>query len=514
MGAQGARRWWWLAALVGLSLVVRAQSLWTDVLDLDETAHLVGAREWLAGRIPYAEFVNNKPPLLYVYYAIAQWPFGSSLVGVHWVTALVAVPLTAWALVVWHRHRRAGFTSAALYIVMSASFLAHDMLATHSEIVMLLPAAWAVAVVRDEREALAPSRTLAAGVLLGLSVLGKQQGVLWVVALTLVIAFAGWRRAALTRALGALASFGAGVLVPAIVAAGYFHAHGALDDLVYWTLWNNLEYAANPILAREAVERALTSLVPFLLVTAPLWVIAIGRVRERRVEYGTVAAAALLVCSLPAMAIGFRFYPHYFLQVYLPLCMLAGPRIDAWFDTDRARFRTFAGYVVALWLVFFVVNLALYAVPGRVYRETSPAFAELGARLAADPCAASGVFVWGYAPVIYYHAGRPAGSRFVVLAQAGLTPYVSGNLAAAHEETGGRRGVAQHWHWLFEDLDTRRPGVFVDTSAGSLGRWGRFPLTEFPRLASYVAQHYAYAGGDDRLAVYRRRDCPPPTPPR
>ena len=57
---------------VAVSVATRWLGLVFDVIDMDETAHIVGAWEWLRGRVPYAAFVNNKPPLLYAYYALSQ----------------------------------------------------------------------------------------------------------------------------------------------------------------------------------------------------------------------------------------------------------------------------------------------------------------------------------------------------------------------------------------------------------------------------------------------------------
>ena len=55
------------------------------ILDTDEAAHAVGSWVLLDGGRLYTDFVDNKPPLLYAYYALAQillaggsWPSTSS----------------------------------------------------------------------------------------------------------------------------------------------------------------------------------------------------------------------------------------------------------------------------------------------------------------------------------------------------------------------------------------------------------------------------------------------------
>ena len=68
-----------LALFVGLSLLTRWLSLVVEVLDTDEAAHAVGS--WVLldrGRL-YTDFVDNKPPLLYAYYALGQALLGRGL---------------------------------------------------------------------------------------------------------------------------------------------------------------------------------------------------------------------------------------------------------------------------------------------------------------------------------------------------------------------------------------------------------------------------------------------------
>src|SRR5512147_2009043 len=113
------------------------------VLDVDETLNITGARVVMNGGLLYTDFVDNKPPLLYAYYALAQLAFGRGLIAVHLLTAVFAVPLTALGVSAVFPHDRRGVTAALLWLVYGASFLAHDMLATHAELVLLLPAAWA-----------------------------------------------------------------------------------------------------------------------------------------------------------------------------------------------------------------------------------------------------------------------------------------------------------------------------------------------------------------------------------
>ena len=122
-----------------------------DILDVDEAMHLVGSWELLRGRHLYVGFVDNKPPLLYVYYALAQTVFGRGMFAVHLLTVLATVPLIALGVSSFFGHDRRGVIAGVIYLVASAAYLAHDMHSVNCEILMLLPATWSVVVLRDEQ---------------------------------------------------------------------------------------------------------------------------------------------------------------------------------------------------------------------------------------------------------------------------------------------------------------------------------------------------------------------------
>jgi 4-amino-4-deoxy-L-arabinose transferase-like glycosyltransferase len=508
------------ASLFGLFLVASLATRWIsliiDVIDIDETAHIVGAWEMLRGRVPYAEFVNNKPPLLYVYYALSQWLIGEGLWTVRLLTTTVTVPLTALGVSKYFDHSRTGVVAGLVLIVYGAAFLGHDMLSSNTEVLMLLPAAWALACVRDAGRAARPGWLLAAGTLVGLAALFRPQGVLFAppIALAAGAAALAARPGAPRRAVGALARsaavLAAGLALPIAITGLVFARLGAADDLVYWVVTNNLGYAANPILAREAVERALSSFAPFLIVTCPLWWATWHALRREAVPYRRVLAASLVAFALPAALVGFRFYSHYFVQLYVPLAIASAPAVDRWtrrpMGPSGVRFVTWSAIVA---VGFAMSTVVLYSGHVRVYREIDPVFSRVAARLAADECRdGATLFVWGYAPIFYYHARLAAASRFVVLAQARLTGYVSGNLASVRGEQSVS-GVVEprHWDWLMEDLEARRATYILDTAPAGIFRWDRYPLADYPRLQRYVDERFELIDTIDRVRIYRRVGC-------
>ena len=258
------------ALFVVASLLTRWLSLVVEILDMDEAAHAVGSWVLLDGGRLYTDFVDNKPPLLYGYYALAQLLLGRGLLSVHLFTAVVTVPLAALAASAAFRHDRRGVAAGLLWLVYGASFLAHDMLAANAELVLLLPASWAIALVADEGRAARSRPLFLAGLLLGLATLVKHQAAFWLPALAWAALRARPSAGEAGRAPRALA-LGAGFALPLLATWVAFAATGGARDLLYWLVWRNVLYAASPITAAGALERAASYLLPWLVATTPLW---------------------------------------------------------------------------------------------------------------------------------------------------------------------------------------------------------------------------------------------------
>jgi hypothetical protein len=504
------RRLLLLALFVAVALLTRAPFLRVPCLDLDEAAQLLGAQALLRGGTPYLDVADNRSPLLYVWYALGQ-ALLAGLPGVRLLTAALVLPLTAFAASAFYRHDGRGAIAGLLYLVYGAAFLAHDMHSASPEVLMNLPVAAAAVLLREEADARDAWRLAAAGALAGVGVLLRQQAALALPAL----AFVAWTAPPATdapRGTGRtlrLAALGLGTGVPLALAWAWFALRGAAGALVFWTVVHNLRYAANPIPAGEALERAASYLAPFLLVTAPLWWAA-ARSRGR---FGSLhrerLALALLACALPAALVGLRFFPHYFVQLYLPLALAAAPWTAAALAPPPSR----AGRLTAAWALlalagFTAANAWLYSGRAHVYQETSPVFRHVAGRLREDPCYGSGpLFVWGFAPQLYLESGLAPASRFVV-PQASLTGYVPGNRASRSRTFDARSLVRQeHWDLLLQDLARRPPAFVLDTAPAGLHGWSRYPLGDFPRLAAFVKGGYDAVAIVDGVWVWRRRGC-------
>lgn len=490
-------------AFVAIALLTRAVLLPVEIIDLDEAAHITGSWELMRGKLLYTDFVDNKPPLLYVYYAIAQLLLGRGMTAVHLLTALFTVPATAFAASAFFEHRREGVIAGTVFLVYSAAFLGHDMLATNAEILMLLPGTVAAVLVHNEDRATQFLPVVLAGSLLGIAVLLKYQAGFWLPALAIAISSTA---ANLRNKILLLAVLLAGFIVPILATAAIFAAYDGAGELARWTLLGNVGYTANPIQAGEAAQRFAFKFLPFLVVTGFLWWAALCSM-ALVTRHQKILLYSLLVCTLPVAFLGFRFFPHYFIQFYIPLALASAPFLSRLMVrplTNQAKW--FLGYSLFVLAGFTLANAVLYYGNKQVYEETDPVFRKVAARIRpATDAGGETLFVWGFAPEFYYFTDLPPASRFVV-PQSNLTGYIAGNTYVARGHADRRLINQSDWKVLVEDLEKNKATFILDTAPARIHRWNYFPVSDFPLLSAYLQQHYRLIDTVDDVRIYRRHD--------
>jgi hypothetical protein len=202
-----------------------------------------------------------------------------------------------------------------------------------------------------------------------------------------------------------------------------------------------------------------------------------------------------LLGALIAVAAGFRFFEHYWMQTLPPLCLLAAPAIDRCTDLGRrALFIAAATPVVIAWWAAWAPLPHTNAEPiaKAIDSQTRPN---------------DRVTVWGSFPEIYWQSGRdPAGGVVV-------SDFLVGK-AAGHRD--GRATLSSATPGAVRDFmrSVRRhpPVLFIDTSTGDIRGYGRYPVKDVPQVRAWVLANFHPVARVDGVTIYRRdRRGPPPT---
>ena len=478
-----------------VAVLTRLVVMGVTVVDTDEASYFVGATDLLRGGSLYLTYADHKPPLVYLYYA-AWLAIDQSIPMVRLATAVLWLPLTALGVSAFLGFGRRGLVAGVLWLVYGAAFLGHDMHAVNCEVLMMLPVTWALVVARGpSARPGSAARLFVAGLLAGVAVLFKYQAI----AIVPALALDAWttRGRAATTGVAALA---AGTMPPLIVALAVFGVFGTADQFLYWNLEHNLAYAQNAFAWAPAAGRAGRYAVPFVLTVLPLaWAWWRGRqMGDRHVVLLALAAGGLLLA-----AVGWRFYPHYFIPLYVPLAIGAAPWVASSIDPLSVQGRRFVIGTAALLTAFTVANAILYWPSVAVYAERRPVYASVAQRLRGDACfPGASLFVWGYAPTFYVTTALPPATRFVFVDNT-LVGHVSAGAASLRDVSMIR---SDHWDVLMQDLERSHPAYVLDASGADLFRWN-FAPERFPRLSDWLLREYQQMDAIDGVRIFRRRAC-------
>jgi hypothetical protein len=521
--AQPSGRGWvaLVLAVFALGALLRVPTFLRPVLSDDEAIYATTADALTRGDLLYRDVVDHKPPLIYHVYQAGFAALGAyNTHGAH-ALVLLSVLLTA-AFLFAAREKEdhlTGLAGAALFLVFSTTWHDYDALAANCELFVLAPqavAAWLL--VRDSLRPKAGgiAAHVAVGCLIGISALFKYQG------LTFLGVSAGmllWARLAgrmTTARLAALAmSHLGGAALPACLYLGWCASAGNAEATLYWFRFN-FSYVGAGLTGTAAVLRGLgrlamiggTAIVPYGLGLAAAVSVAVRFASSARRVPGAELPSPVgflgllwLATSAVAVSAGGRFFGHYFHLVLAPLCLLAGPGVLRLWRAGRARRAMLFVLCAVPALVFFA--LASVARPlTAVLDENEPAYDRVAARIAALTAPDERVFVWGNSPQLYVLARRPMGARF------SFCNYMTGESPGTPTETGqwsadGNRLPAA-WDMLLADLESRRPTLLVDAAAAGWDGYDKFPMARYPRLLTYVAEHYVPLEKLDGVILYRR----------
>lgn len=438
----------------------------TEVLNPDEAFLATQAQVINDGGDLYQDAVDRKPPLVPYLYAAAFRVTGSDdLISVR-LLVIAAHVATALLLAAIARRRwgsEAAFAAGVLYLVASAGLVLEDGQAANFEVFML-PLMCASMLLADR------GRGAASGVVVGFATLAKQVGA----ATLLPLAYLAWTRARLRG----LALLGLGFGATILVAAALF----GWSEFFFWVFTDTGGYLDASDSLSLAFQRGAGGFGVFLganLGALLLIVFAVRRQRENLDLWLWVASAIV------AVAAGFRFFGHYFLQLAPPFALLAAgalPQAARWL---RATTATLAVASVAVF-----TTMALLWNPNVLHR-----YDHISAAIEARTSANDRVFVWGHFPQLYWASDRRPATRFLT---SGFLTGFSGGRATQH--VGREYAVDGAWDDFKADLAQHPPALIVDASVGT-----SYPIARFPELASFLAEGYVPVEEVDGTVLYVRR---------
>jgi hypothetical protein len=530
------------ALALGILLALRLPTLHVPIINVDEADFAVEAGVLLDGGRPYVDFVEKKPPLIYAAYAGALALVGRyNLPGLRLLLLgyILATALVLAAIARRLSGERAALIAAPAYAVMVSAGPPRDVHAANPETFFLLPlllGTWLSLPPHPGSSSPAPAlRTLfAAGVCLGAASLFKQQaGMQLPILLTYLLARPatgtvpaatsqprGWREWRLlshpnVRSGAALLTGFASIWAVTVAALA---AMGALGEFYYWTIDVNRYYIANGNNLHDSVARFRGALLMLASFVPVLWVagacgLAFHLVKNR---WRHPLLPVWLLASLVPIVLGGRFFPHYFLQLYPPLVLLAAVLVAHLWDLAPARPTPRVACAVA---ALGLVALGAVRLEARMTRLIDPEIVSIPhatpraralARYVREHTAPEArILVWGYGSALYHLAQRRPATRF---------PYVT-YLVGAVEGTptwwspfhpSRALEIPRAWSLFFQDFERHPPELVIDTASAGYFGFQKFPVEKYPGLMRILDAGYQRTEIEG-FAVWKRRPSTTPS---
>ena len=468
------RRWPFVVTVLLLTFALRLPAFFVDVFNSDETFLATQAQVIRDGGSLYENATDRKPPLVPYLYAGTFALVGSTALWSVRVAAMLAVAMTALLLASEARRRwgeRAGWIAALLFVCASVAFAPQDGQAANFEMFMMpFMTAAVVLAARD--------RPRAAGFAVALATLAKQTGA----ATLLPVAYLLWRARGRRGLRLGLAAFGIPLGIVAILVGP--------GDLVFWAVAGNGSYFG--LGSATAYVAGLFAVMTFAFVACNLPILWSVPVAWHRRERGVDTDLWLwLLSAALSVAVGLRFFGHYYLQLLPPLCLLSAGALQAM----RPIFgRVTIAVTVATAFGFTMVGFAL-----RPWGD-EPKYQGVSAYLKARVHVSDYVFVWGHLPEIYWASGGRPATRFLssgfINGDWGGRPQA--NLTADVPTPGARV-------MMMSDLRQRPPRFILDSTPAAIRGSQYHPMSSLPDLHRFVVHGYRYVRTIDGIAVYERR---------
>ncbi|MFT3771053.1 MAG: hypothetical protein QM820_37030 [Minicystis sp.] len=527
-----------VAAVVGALIFGRFLYPYAVPVGFDESYMVPFAERLIDGHhLPYVDAVSQRGPVLYWVLALGQLVFGRyEWVGIRVIAlaaCLITLAATYFAGVAARWPLAGAFGGAATVLVIAVRGATRSLCgeAIAAPCLALSFCVLSFALVRSPAGRRRAVLLGLAGALAAMGALAKQTTglasgpfLLWVLAHDFTASHDDRGASPLAFLKGPLA-FLAGWAAVFAALVGWYAAHHALPDLLYWsTTYNSTIYMAPyrthywPAIlgwlgAHPLVPAGLVAVLAFAVLRTVVSG-ACSSIRGLTAAYARagfeVTAALNTVLLFAAAALPARFWWHYFMIVWPWLGLVAGAVVEI--GLRRVPVALWKKRVlVAAPMVMIIAGTGAYRLHGIEARRAkgawknprpSPICAEI------DRYARPGesIFVWGFNGDVYINCRRKPASRFTYLTLvAGIVPPVWDVARPDRVARGSRR-------LLVSDLEESRPPVILDYPIRGFG------MDRVPELAELLARDYCplprpSAKMKRKPKIYGRRDavaCPAP----
>lgn len=505
-------RSFWVLLFV-LHFILRMPTLWTTILNIDESQFSIFAHTLMDGGLPFLDSVDTKPLGMYYYFIFCFLLFGRySMFGVHLITLLWSffTPVLLYRTCELYKKNDFGRSAALLFVIFSVGFLPEFLATSIVNVMLPLLTLSVYFVMKSQQLALKNSKTkmvlaydALAGLILGVAFLFKYQAGIQTVHFFILSLVILWRTRQFVHFLLRNCIFGIMFALPFVLQAFYLYHLNVWSEFLLWTQANQ-HYISHGMATSSFLYRFVWRVGTFVGCTLALWFLAEKVVFHKwdDPDLRDLRDANFLwfILSFIAMSVGGRFYPHYFLQILPALSALGGM---GWMILQKWHKRFVLSFTIVSMLVFFALRFDhrlffKYFPDDELYQQE-----EIGLKLKTLAHADDKVFVWGFATAIYFYSQLEPASRFLWCDWLVARPLEKSNQDMVLSEEM-QAYLARNWDFFWQDLQKSNPRFFVDTSIAGFHMYQNFQISKYPELQNYITTHYHKMDQIQGVDIYER----------
>lgn len=477
----------------------------------------------LQGKIDYKYIFDLKPPGVHFTFALGHLIFGKSMMGMR-IFDILWQSVTGFVLFIiiykLTKSKSAGLLSSVLYIFL---YFRLDYWHTlQADGFLNLPFALSILLVHISDKEKYSVPLFAAGVLFGITILFKYTLIIFLPLLVIIFIF----QPGLQNRIKKISLYLAGFVVINLLAVSIYLFAGALDEFI------DIQFVQTPLYAKIGYETESAGFITanvirlfFSSVYSPLiWfstIIAIYLLITKQLYYKYSVIFVWIVSSIAGLIIQWKFFLYHFLVIIPAISAGTSLFFVNLNEKYKERFRkllpiTGAIILICYFLLGFKPYISNYAdlfnylngskTLNEVYEVKG--FTNDSAFMIAKTFRAiefvkqnssenSGIYIWGFDPLIYYLSGRHCVSRFIY------------NFPLYWKENNEKFQTE-----FMEDLNKERPELILVSQHDPLyfisGFKGdsREMLDRLPGFKTYIEQNYEYAARVDDFIFFKIRNRP------
>ncbi|MDH4127187.1 MAG: glycosyltransferase family 39 protein [Spirochaetota bacterium] len=506
----------WLIILSTIAL--RIPTLCIEIFNGDEANFGTTAMVILNGGIPYVDFLEKKPPLIYYIYAFTFKIFTTDIRFVHFVTLLFVfgTEYFLFKTISMCFNKKAGLLAALFYGLFSIAFTEPDMWAANTEILMNFPLTISIYLfVRGEKRKSLISFFLS-GLFLMLGTMIKHQGgILYILFIVMLIYYgrSKGRNQLIKDFFQRGIIFFIGSLIPIILIIIYFNYKDSLKELYLWNIFYNFSYITESPDLIDSIAKGLSMTFAFILSCLILWILAFYFYRKRNeIENFPKDIFFLflvwLLVTIPAVSVGSRFFGHYYILFYPSICVLGG--LGAWHflnQIEKHSKSTKKLFLIGLVLtpIFFEIFGISRLILGRGYQAVHPSIKEVGSVIQKESKPDDKIFAWGQFPYAYYYSKRLPASKFIACEY--VVPLWNDRYLKRKTYKPEYRDTYQinNMKILMEELNKNMPKLIIDVQGAKyIDNWVLYEIKLFPELNNFIKSHYKKFKTIEGIVIYKR----------